>query len=183
MIDSQLRTSGVNEPFVLKRMAAVPREDHVPASARGIAYMDRAIRLDGGGWIAAPLVHGMMLQHAAPEGDEDAILVDGGSGYLTELVRPLVAGLTVLTPEEALGSGKKGNRANLLLIDGAVEEIPGKLANRLADGARIVTGLVSRGVTRIVVGRKTDSGIALMPVHDIGIPLLPQFDRPKGWSF
>ena len=30
MIDSQLRTSGVNETFVLDRMKAVPREDFVP---------------------------------------------------------------------------------------------------------------------------------------------------------
>ena len=37
MIDSQLRTSGVNEPFVLERMAAVAREDFVPAAAPAVA--------------------------------------------------------------------------------------------------------------------------------------------------
>ena len=31
MIDSQLRTSGVNEEYVLARMFAVPREDFLPA--------------------------------------------------------------------------------------------------------------------------------------------------------
>ena len=36
MIDSQLRTSGVNAEFVLRRMAEVAREDFVPASARSI---------------------------------------------------------------------------------------------------------------------------------------------------
>ena len=39
MIDSQLRTSGVNETFVLDRMKAVPREDFVPESAKATAYM------------------------------------------------------------------------------------------------------------------------------------------------
>jgi protein-L-isoaspartate(D-aspartate) O-methyltransferase len=34
MIDSQLRTSGVNEPWVLARFAAVPRENFVPGGAR-----------------------------------------------------------------------------------------------------------------------------------------------------
>ena len=34
MIDSQLRTSGVNAEFVLRRMAAVAREQFVPASAQ-----------------------------------------------------------------------------------------------------------------------------------------------------
>lgn len=183
MIDSQLRTSGVNEPFVLKRMAAVPREHFVPAASSGKAYMDRAIRLDNGGWLPSPLVQGKMLEEANPAGTEHAIVVDGGSGYLAELLRPLVAELTVISPEEAIGAGRKGKGANLLVIDGAVEEIPAKLAGRLADGARIVTGLVGNGVTRIAVGRKSASGISLMPVFDTGVPQLHAFDKPKGWSF
>lgn len=183
MIDSQLRTSGVNEPFVLKRMAAVPREHFVPAASSGKAYMDRAIRLDNGGWLPSPLVQGKMLEEANPAGTEHAIVVDGGSGYLAELLRPLVAELTVISPEEAIGAGRKGKGVNLLVIDGAVEEIPAKLAGRLADGARIVTGLVGNGVTRIAVGRKSASGISLMPVFDTGVPQLHAFDKPKGWSF
>ena len=55
MIDSQLRTSGVNAPFVLERMRAVAREDHLPASMHGVAYSDRAIALAEGGFLAAPL--------------------------------------------------------------------------------------------------------------------------------
>jgi len=69
------------------------------------------------------------------------------------------------------------------MIDGAVEEIPAKLAKRLSDEARIVTGIVTDGVTRVAVGRKTDSGISLMPVLDTGIPQIHAFDKPKGWSF
>lgn len=183
MIDSQLRTSGVNAPFVIRRMAQVPREDFVPAASKGVAYVDRAIRLDSGAWLPAPLVQGKLLEEAAPDGDEKAIVVDAGSGYLAELLRPLVAEMTVLSPDEATGKGTKGKGADLLVIDGAVEEIPASLARRLADGARIVTGLVSNGVTRIAVGRKSDSGVSLIPVYDVGIPRLHQFDKPKGWSF
>jgi len=183
MIDSQLRTSGVNEPFVLRRMGEVAREDFVPAASKGVAYVDRAIRLDNGGWLPAPLVQGKMLEEAAPTGADKAIVVDAGSGYLAELFKPLVAELTVLSPEDAVGKGTKGKGADLLVIDGAVEEIPAALAKRLADGARIVTGMVASGVTRLAVGRKTEAGVALMPVADIGIPQIHAFDKPKGWSF
>ena len=183
MIDSQLRTSGVNEPFVIRRMGQVAREDFVPAASKGVAYVDRAIRLENGAWLPAPLVQGKMLEEANPDGDEKAIVVDAGSGYLAELFRPLVAELTVLTPEDAVGKGTKGKGANLLVIDGAVEEIPASLAKRLADGARIVTGMVGNGVTRIAVGRKTENGVSLIPVYDVGIPQLHEFDKPKGWSF
>ena len=65
MIDSQLRPSGVNEPWVLSAMLSVPREDFVPEAMRGAAYIDRAIPLGDGRWLAAPLVHGRMLEEAA----------------------------------------------------------------------------------------------------------------------
>ena len=47
----------------------------------------------------------------------------------------------------------------------------------------LCTGMVSKGVTRVAVGRKSESGVSLMPVYDIGIPQLHEFDKPKGWSF
>ncbi|MDF1833492.1 MAG: protein-L-isoaspartate O-methyltransferase [Alteraurantiacibacter sp. bin_em_oilr2.035] len=183
MIDGQLRTSGVNSPTVLKRMAEVAREDFVPTASRGFAYMDRAIRLDNGASLPAPVVHGMFLEEADLNGDEHALVVDSGAGYLAELLRPLVAKITEISVEDALGSGRKGKGADVLMIDGAVEEIPAKLANRLCDGARVITGLATNGVTRLAVGRKGQAGIALMPVQDVGIPQIHAFDKPRGWSF
>ena len=183
MIDSQLRTSGVNAPFVLKRMAAVAREDHVPANWRANAYIDRAIALEGGGHIAAPLFYGKLLEEADPDARDHALIVDGGSGYLPALVGPMVAGMTVLSPDAAL-AGSGGDKADLLLIDGAVEQVPAALVARLADGARVVTGMVGRGgVTRLAIGRKSGEGVALLPVADMGVPRLAAFDAPKGWSF
>lgn len=183
MIDSQLRTSGVNAPFVLKRMAEVARDDFVPASSKSVAYMDRAIALGEGGWIAAPLFYGKLLTEANPSENDEAIVVDGGSGYLAELLRPLVAKLTVLSPEEAAASSRGGKGASLLLVDGAAEELPAKLIARLADDARIVTGLFDKGVTRLAIGRKNGKSAALFPVFDCGIPRIAAFDAPKGWSF
>ena len=183
MIDGQLRPSGVNADYVLRRMGEVPREEYVPAAVRDIAYMDRAIALENGGWLSAPLVQGMLLQEADPSMQDSAIVVDGGSGYLAELLRPLVGTLTVLSPEEALGGGQQGEGASLLLVDGAAEELPKGLIDRLGDGARIVTGTLDSGISRIAVGRKSGGGISLLPVLDAGVPRIADFDKPKGWSF
>jgi len=182
MIDSQLRTSGVNAEWVLRRMDAVAREDFVPASARGHAYIDRAIALGNGRYLAAPVVQGMMLQEARPSAADKALLVDGGSGYLTELLRPLVGSLEIVGPEEALAKSRKGD-FTLLLIDGAVEQLPEALVRRLADGARVVTGRLESGVTRLAIGRRTAGEVALLPLAELGIPALPEFAAPKGWSF
>ena len=183
MLDSQLRTSGVNAGYVLARMGEVPREDFVPAGARGVAYMDRAIDLGGGRWLAAPLVQGMMLQEARPTRADKALLIDGGSGYLAALLRPLVGSLEVIAPADAVAATRKRGDYTLLMLDGAVEQFPEGLAQRLADGGRVVCGLLKNGLTRLATGRKAGAEVALLPLAEIGIPVLPEFAAKKEWSF
>jgi protein-L-isoaspartate(D-aspartate) O-methyltransferase len=183
MIDSQLRTSGVNAEPVLRRMAEVAREDFVPEAARGFAYIDRAIALGDGGHLAAPVVHGMMLQEARPGMSDKVLLVDGGSGYLAALLRPMVGTLEVVTAADAVAASRKGGDFTLLVIDGAVEQLPETLSRRLADGARAVAGVVENGITRLAIGRKAGGTVSLLPLAELGIPVLPEFAAPKGWSF
>ena len=182
MIDSQLRTSGVNAEFVLRRMGAVARERFVPEHARGFAYIDRAIALGGGRHLAAPVVQGMMLQEARPTLADKALLVDGGSGYLAELLRPLVGSLEVVAPDKAAEQSRKRD-FTLLVIDGAAERLPEALVRRLADQARVVTGVIENGVTRLAIGRKAADHVALLPLAELGMPALAEFAAPKGWSF
>ena len=48
-----------------------------------------------------------------------------------------------------------------------------------AESGALLDGLPTRGAA----GLALLAGAALMAVHDLGIPHLPQFDVPKGWSF
>lgn len=183
MLESQLRTSGISADYVLARMGEVAREEFVPASARGVAYVDRAIALGSGRYLAAPLVHGMMLQEARPALTDKALLVDGGSGYLAELLRPLVGSLEIISPGDAVAAARKRGDFTLLVIDGAVEQLPDSLVQRLADGGRVVCGALVNGLTRLATGRKAAGEVALLPLAEIGIPVLPEFARKKEWSF
>lgn len=182
MIDSQLRTSGVNEPWVLAAMAALPREDYVPESVKAQAYSDRAVPLGEGRFLAAPLVHGKILAQAAPEAADTALLISSGSSYLEALLRPLVGSLTVVDAG-AVADGISGGPYSLIVVDGAAEELPTSVAAALADDGRIVTGVVDRAVTRLATGRKAAGALALLTVSDLGIPAIPEFAAPKRWSF
>ena len=187
MIDSQLRVSGVNEDWVLTAMGEIPREDYVPAAARSHAYIDRAIALGDGHALPAPLVHGRMLAEAAPQADDKVLLVSCGSNYLAALVNAITGSVTVVPAAEATSgeksAGKDKGSYSLLLIDGAIEQLPDSLAAQLAEGGRVVTGLVDRGVTRLAAGRKIGGAISLLPLTDIGIPVLGEFAAKRGWSF
>jgi protein-L-isoaspartate(D-aspartate) O-methyltransferase len=184
MIKSQLRTSGVNDERTLERMRDVPREDFLPAEKAPLAYIDRSVPLAGGGALAAPLFYGKCLVEAAARRDDRVLVVENGTGYLAELVRPLVGTLEVTGVAEAAEGKVPGDgEFDLVLIDGAIEQLPESLAARVAEGGRVVGGLVLRGVTRLASGRKIAGRVAFMPVEDLGIPVLPAFAEPKGWSF
>jgi protein-L-isoaspartate(D-aspartate) O-methyltransferase len=182
MIDSQLRTSGINEPWVLERMLAVPRENFVPEHARVAAYVDRALPLGDGRMLSAPLVQARLLTEARPQSSDRALVVDSGSGYLAALVEGLVGSVVTASPENAAKGAIKGEYT-LVLIDGAVEHVPPALAKRLASDGRLVTGVIENSVTRLAVGRKAGGAVALLPLAEIGIPRLSAFDKPKVWSF
>jgi protein-L-isoaspartate(D-aspartate) O-methyltransferase len=182
MIDSQLRTSGVNEEYVLARMLAVPREQFLPADRAAVAYIDRAVTLADGIHLAAPLFYGKLLVEAAPRRDDRVLVVDGGTGYLPALLRPLVDELKTISAADAV-TGPEDGDYSLIVIDGAIEQLPDVLVTQLADKGRMVTGLVLRQVTRLASGRKVSGKVNLQPLEDLGIPVLRAFDAPKGWTF
>ena len=178
MIDSQLRTSGVNEPFVLSRMGAVAREAFLPEGKRAIAYMDRSIALENG-VLASPVAHGKMLTEARPRPSDRALVIENGTGYFAELLRPVVAEIDTARADE-LPSGKS---YDLVVVDGAIEDAPGKLAKLVAQEGRIVTGLVRNGITRLAIGKRSGDGLAFDSIADIALPVLAAFARRKEWSF
>ena len=183
MIDSQLRTSGINQPAVLAAMAAVPREDHVPAAARGHAYIDRAIPLDGGRALPAPLVQAAILAQAMPQRGERALVVSAGSGYLAALVEAMGASIEAIDAADAVAGKAFSGGFDLLLIDGAVDVLPDPLVAILRDGGRVVTGLANGAVTSLAAGQKAGGKVALTPYAEMGIPLLREFAAAKSWSF
>ena len=67
--------------------------------------------------------------------------------------------------------------------DGAVEHLPDRLVQRLAEGGRVVCGVLRGGITRLAIGRKAAGEVALVPLAEIGIPALAEFAARKEWSF
>lgn len=198
MIESQLRPSGITDAAVLTAMARTAREDYVGAAQRPIAYMDRSIPLGEGRALSAPLAHALLLQTARPESADKALLIGGSTGYLAALLAPMVASLDVVEGAALSGTGakagnwhegaldagwKKGAPYDLIIVDGAIEQLPKAIASQLADNGRIVTGMVTRGVTRLAIGRKAGNGVVLQPLGETGMPVLTDFAIPKSWSF
>jgi len=180
MIDSQLRVSGVNDPAILAAFAAVAREDHVPAAARAVAYIDRAVPLGGGAMLAPALSHGQMLAAAAPTSDDRVLVIGRPGTYLGALAAQLCVSVTVAAPDADWTAAAP---CSLVLIDGAIEVAPDGLAAVLADQGRVVTGLIERGVARLAIGRRVGGELVFTTLAEADFAALPEFVAKKSWSF
>ena len=203
MVASQLRTSGVNDARVVAAMAQVAREDYLPESQRAFAYRDRSLPLGDGRMQNPPLATGLLLTEARIEAGEKVLIVGAAGGYAAAIAVRLGAVVTMVEEDAALaalaraaldgaatlveGPLAAGAPASapydLLLIDGAVEDIPGTLAVQLREGGRVVTGLSDRGVTRIASGVRTGGVVGLASIVDSEIAPLPGFAKLRGFQF
>ena len=64
-----------------------------------------------------------------------------------------------------------------------MEVIPEAIIAQLADGGRLGAGLLDRGVTRLIIGRKAGGAFGYLSFGDAGVPALPGFTRPKEFTF
>ena len=200
MVENQLRPQGVVDPAVTAAMGSVERERFVPEAARPLAYVDRALALGGGRFLPAPAVLGQLLTQMMPELGRRALVIAAGTGYSAAVL--IAIGLEVVAVESApelaavarqLGiqvvegpleqGDPRGGAYDLILIDGAVEVIPDAIIAQLADGGRLGTALIERGVTRLIVGRKAGDAFGYLSFGDAGVPALPGFSRPKEFIF
>lgn len=205
MIDSQLRTSGVSASWVLAAMGTEPREEFVPAAAKDIAYMDRQIPLASGRALNPPMATGLMLQQADVAASDDVLVIGGGTGYSAKLLAKRASRVVMVEQDTTLIAIAKANLASignvtviegalnegaaghgpysLILIDGAIEELPKAVLAQLADGGRIMTGLIDGAVTRIAMGVKRADAVALRPFSDCSVAKLPGFEHAAEFVF
>jgi len=200
MVESQLRPQGVTDAAVLGAMGSVPREAFLPAEARAFAYADRAVKIGDRRFLPAPAVLGSLLTQMNPLSGQRALVVGAGTGYSAAVLDAMGLQVTAVesaaelaaqardngieTIEGPLEAGwSKGAPYDQILIDGAVEYIPDAIVNQLANGGRLGTALVDRGITRLVVGRKSGGAFGYLSLTDAGVPTLPGFARPRAFTF
>jgi protein-L-isoaspartate(D-aspartate) O-methyltransferase len=200
MVENQLRPQGVTDPAVLDAMGKVARENFVSPQARPLAYVDRGIPLGDGRFLPAPAVLGSLLTQMMPLRGQRALVVGAGLGYSAAVLEAMGLVVTALESSSGLAGAaraaglavaegplaagwKKGAPYDQILIDGAVEYIPEAIIDQLANGGRLGAGLLDRGITRLIVGRKAGGAFGYLSVSDAGVPVLPGFTRPKAFTF
>jgi protein-L-isoaspartate(D-aspartate) O-methyltransferase len=200
MVENQLRPQGVTDRAVLDAMGSVPREKFLPPETRPLGYVDRAVLMGDGRFLPAPAVLGSLLTQMMAIRGQRALVVGTGTGYSAAVLRAMGLVVTALeSSAELAGRARenglevvegpledgcsKGAPYDQILIDGAVEHIPDPIVEQLANGGRLGTALLDRGITRLIVGRKAGGAFGYLSLSDAGVPVLPGFARPKAFTF
>lgn len=205
MIASQLRTNAVNDPAILAAMTQVPREVFLPADQAALAYRDTAVPLGGGRYANVPIATGRLLAQAGLLPADRVLLIGAAGGYIAAVLSHIVQLVVAVESDDTLVAHARQALApfanvtlvqaaltdgapqqapyDVLIIDGAIEQLPDALANQVAVGGRIVTGLVDRGVTRLASGKRTAGGLGLIDFADVDCVVLPGFARPPVFAF
>jgi len=200
MVESQLRPQGVTDPRVLDAMASVQRENFLPDRTRPLAYVDRSVAIGDGRFLPSPAVLGRLLTEMMLEPGQHVLVVGAGTGYSSAVLNHV--GLNVVALESSAELADRARELGIdivegpleagwkklapydrILIDGAVESIPDTIVDQLADGGRLGTGLVDRGITRLTVGRKAGGAFGCLSLGDAGTPTLPGFSKPEVFTF
>jgi len=205
MVASQLRTNAVSDMRVVTAMARVPRESFAPEAVKDLAYRDTSVPLGRGRSLNVPIATGRLLNQAEIQPTDSVLLIGAATGYtaavLSELAEKVVAveqdselaaiartGLAgyanVTLVEGTLSEGHvAGAPYDVVVIDGAVEQVPPALVAQLRVGGRVATGLSDHGITRLAAGRKSAGGFGLTNFADIDCVELPGFGRARSFTF
>ena len=200
MVDNQLRPEGVTDRGVLAAMGSVPREQFASHDTRALAYFDRPLKIADGRTMMPPAALGRLLSELAPKAGERALVVGSGTGYSAAVLRAIGLDVVALESDESLAAAAnaagvetvggemvkgwaKSAPYDLILFDGAFEEVPAAIIKQLGDGGSIAGAIVDRGVTRLVVGQVSGGALGLRSLVDADVDPLPGFERPRAFTF
>ena len=213
MVEGQLRTNKVTDEAVLDGFLTTPRERFVPPNLRGIAYVDDDIPLGNGRFLVEPLVLARLLQLAEIGKDDKVLEIGCASGYATAVLAKIAASVVAVESDlqlaaaaranlQALGIGnvqlqegpmtagwRAGAPYNVILINGAVGEIPASISEQLAEGGRLVTvtegsaGPVEARCGSAVLMTRAEGKLSNRPAFDATVEMLPGFARRPAFVF
>lgn len=206
MVDTQVRPSDVTKFPIIDAMLAVPREDFVPDHLREAAYVGENLEIGRGRILLEPRTFSKLVDALDVQPHHVVLDLGCGLGYSTAVLAhlcdfvvaveddPSLAGeaqealsrhgvdnAAVMEGGLAMGA-KKSAPYDIILIEGAVEEVTATLLEQLREGGRIgcIFAEGTLGVVRI--GHKIDGVVNWRFSFNASAPVLTDFKRSAVFS-
>lgn len=127
MIEQQIRPWEVLDPAVLELLAAVRREDFVPAAYRALAFVDTQVPLIAGQadgpCMLEPKVEARLLQELQVQRHEKALEIGTGSGFMAALLAHRAQQVFTLECRPALAQAARENLRRNGVVNATVVDV------------------------------------------------------------
>lgn len=209
MVEGQLRPNRVTNALLLAAIGELPRERFLPDGLRSVAYADDDVPLGNGRFLMEPMVLARLIQSLQPRPEDRAAVVASGRGYGAALLARLVNSVVAVESDPQLAAAAERTSKELgvgaiqqtvaeleagapasapydvILIEGAVRQVPQAIFDQLADGGRLATVVAgpggALGAAQLFV--KEGGIVSGRPLFDAGTPILPGFAPPPRFTF
>ncbi|SMY08957.1 Protein-L-isoaspartate O-methyltransferase [Flavimaricola marinus] len=201
MVDTQVRPSDVTKFPIIDAMLSVPRELYVPHSQREAAYVGENIDLGGGRVMLEPRTLAKILDALDVKSSDVALDLACGLGYSTAILAHLAEFVVAIEDDPARveeaqstlsengvdnaaviegplneGAAKNGPY-DVIVIQGAVEQVPDALIDQLKDGGRIGCIFAEGALGVVRIGYKIDGRLTWRFSFNAGAPVLSGFEK------
>ena len=208
MVQNQIRTNRVTDPKIIAAMSELPRERFAPDWARGIAYVDEDIPLNGGRYLTEPLTSALLLQAAEINADDVVLDVGCGTGYISAISARIASAVVALESDAELAARAGATLAELgietativvgplregwpaqapydvIVFGGAVSAIPAKIVGQLAQGGRMVVVVAEdKGLGFGTLLLRQGGTVSRRPIFEAAISVLPEFALEPTFRF
>ncbi|AWK87010.1 protein-L-isoaspartate O-methyltransferase family protein [Azospirillum thermophilum] len=208
MVEGQIRPNKVTDHRLVEAMSELPREQFVPESVRGIAYVDDDLPIGKGRFVMEPMVFARMLQEAGVGETETVLDVGCAGGYSTAVLARLGASVVGLDSDPDLvarasaalsatgianaavvaGDMTGGHAAkapyDVIVVEGTVAHIPDALLDQLAEGGRLVAPVLNdNGVGSVRLYQRIGGVVSHRILFEAHPRTLPGFEPKPAFVF
>jgi protein-L-isoaspartate(D-aspartate) O-methyltransferase len=206
MVDTQVRPSDVTKLPVIEAMLAVPREEFVPAALRQVAYSGENLDIGHGRTLLEPRTLAKLLDMLDIQPGELVLDLACGLGYSAAVIARMAEAVVAIESEAELaaeaerrlseggifnaavltaplteGAPKQGPY-DVILIEGAVQEVPEAILAQLRDGGRIGAVFIEGALGVARIGHRINGRTSWRYAFNAAAPVLDDFSRAPGFS-
>ncbi len=207
MVDCQVRPSDVTKFPIIEALLTIPREEFVPANLKPVAYIGEHLDLGAGRMLLDARTFAKMLDAVNIQPSELVLDLGCGLGYSSAVIAHLaeavvaveenvelaeeaatllsangVDNAVVIGAPMANGAAKHGPY-DVIVIQGASEQIPQSVCDQLKDGGRIAALFTDGSMGQCRIGYKRGEKIDWRAAFSATAPVLSGFEKAREFSF
>ena len=207
MIDGHLLPNDVTDVNVIDAIEQVNREAFVPGSRKGVAYIDKSIKVADDRYLMEPLAFAKLLSAAEIRKNELVLDIAPATGYSSAVLSKLVDAVVAIEENPELAEKATKNLADqdcdnvavvgglhvdglanqgpydLIFIGGMIDIVPQALLDQLNEGGRILCVLNQDGFGRAALVTYNDKIMGVRILFDAAAPVLNGFEKEKKFEF